>query len=378
MLLPCAADGANAVGAAPAAAALSDPAAVLHAVSVRLCHVTRLSAARLWLPAELRSARDRHVALEAMRQLLMASRLGGADEACRGGGGSERLERACLHPTRDLGAGDVAVCAEAVAEAEALRVREDAALGSLAGAEGGGAEGAAAESPEARLERAGRVRALEEQAAAIGAEEAALTTDEFSDEMVRMRRVLRRLGHIDGANVVQLKGRAAAEVEAADELLVAEMLLGGAFAELSAAAAVSLCSCFIAADAEKVKKPPDLHADLAPSHAALVGAARALAAVLADAGIETDADEFAGRFDSGLMNVVYAWCNGARFDELCSMVELFEGSIVRAIRRLSELLDELQSAAKAIGNDELYAKLGEGAKLIRRDIVFAGSLYIEG
>ena len=58
--------------------------------------------------------------------------------------------------------------------------------------------------------------------------------------------------------------------------------------------------------------------------------------------------------------------------------DLFEGSITRAIRRLSELLNELMSAAKAVGHDELYVKLGEGAKLIRRDIVFAASLYIEG
>ena len=63
---------------------------------------------------------------------------------------------------------------------------------------------------------------------------------------------------------------------------------------------------------------------------------------------------------------------------LTGMCDLFEGSIIRAIRRLSELLDELQSAAKAIGNDELYHKIEEGAKLIRRDIVFAASLYIEG
>ena len=59
-------------------------------------------------------------------------------------------------------------------------------------------------------------------------------------------------------------------------------------------------------------------------------------------------------------------------------LSLFEGSIIRSIRRLSELLDELQSAAKAIGNEDLYQRIEEGAKLIRRDIVFAASLYIEG
>ena len=100
--------------------------------------------------------------------------------------------------------------------------------------------------------------------------------------------------------------------------------------------------------------------------------------MLNDARIATDEAEYVAKFDSGLVNMVYAWANGARFEELCSMCDLFEGSIIRAIRRLSELLDELQSAAKAIGNEELYRKLNVGATLIRRDIVFAASLYIEG
>lgn len=58
------------------------------------------------------------------------------------------------------------------------------------------------------------------------------------------------------------------------------------------------------------------------------------------------ARQFVDRYSPGLLNVVYAWAGGAPFAELCSMVDLFEGSIIRAIRRLSELLDELKSAAK--------------------------------
>ena len=40
-----------------------------------------------------------------------------------------------------------------------------------------------------------------------------------------------------------------------------------------------------------------------------------------------------------------------------------------------ELLDELKSAAKAIGNDELYAKFGDACDLVQRDIIFVNSLY---
>ena len=39
------------------------------------------------------------------------------------------------------------------------------------------------------------------------------------------------------------------------------------------------------------------------------------------------------QFDGGLINIVYAWCQGASFGDLCDMCDLFEGSIVRAIRR---------------------------------------------
>jgi ATP-dependent RNA helicase DOB1 len=37
---------------------------------------------------------------------------------------------------------------------------------------------------------------------------------------------------------------------------------------------------------------------------------------------------------------------------------------------------QLAVAAKAIGNDELEGKFKEGIKLMRRDIIFAASLYL--
>ena len=161
--------------------------------------------------------------------------------------------------------------------------------------------------------------------------------------------------------------------------LLAPLVNPDAYVELAGpATAVALCSCLVAADSEKVKRPPPLHADLKQPLATLQEHARTLARTLSECRIETDEAEYISRFDSGLMNVTFAWCNGSSFDEVTGMVDLFEGSIIRVIRRISELLDELKSAAVAIGSDELYAKFGEGAALIRRDIVFAASLYIEG
>jgi ATP-dependent RNA helicase DOB1 len=46
------------------------------------------------------------------------------------------------------------------------------------------------------------------------------------------------------------------------------------------------------------------------------------------------------------------------------------------MRRLEELLRQLCAAAKTIGNSELENKFSQAITLIKRDIVFAASLYL--
>lgn len=53
-----------------------------------------------------------------------------------------------------------------------------------------------------------------------------------------------------------------------------------------------------------------------------------------------------------------------------------EGIIVRTIQRLDGLLKDLKSAATFMGNPELAEKFEATSNDIRRDIVFAASLYI--
>lgn len=58
------------------------------------------------------------------------------------------------------------------------------------------------------------------------------------------------------------------------------------------------------------------------------------------------------------------------------MTKVFEGSIIRCMRQLEEVLHQMAAAAKSIGNGELEAKFSEGTSKLRRDIVFAVSLYL--
>ena len=76
------------------------------------------------------------------------------------------------------------------------------------------------------------------------------------------------------------------------------------------------------------------------------------------------------------MDVVHAWCRGVKFAKLCGMTDVFEGNIIRCLRRLEELLRQMSQAAKSIGNDQLESKFNEGITKMKRDIVFANSLYL--
>ena len=53
-----------------------------------------------------------------------------------------------------------------------------------------------------------------------------------------------------------------------------------------------------------------------------------------------------------------------------------EGSIVRCITRLDELCREVRNAARIMGDPTLYRKMEVASESIKRDIVFAGSLYL--
>lgn len=76
------------------------------------------------------------------------------------------------------------------------------------------------------------------------------------------------------------------------------------------------------------------------------------------------------------MEAVFAWCKGVKFVEVQKLTESFEGTTIRTLRRVEELVRQIAVAAKSIGNYELQAKFEKGSELVKRDIVFCSSLYL--
>jgi ATP-dependent RNA helicase DOB1 len=64
------------------------------------------------------------------------------------------------------------------------------------------------------------------------------------EELKCRKRVLRRLGYVNDADVIEMKGRVACEISAGDELLLTEMMFQGVFNDLTADQTVALLSCF--------------------------------------------------------------------------------------------------------------------------------------
>lgn len=196
----------------------------------------------------------------------------------------------------------------------------------------------------------------------------------LKEELKRMKRVLRRLGFTNNDGVVEVKGRVACEINSADELVLTELLLGGNLNDMTPEVLVSVCSCFVLDEGKKDDKLK-LEKELQVAYDTLRTVCTRVGTVTKESNIPIDIEDYVDSFRPNAMRVVYFWCQGQSFSEVCKATDLFEGSVIRCFRRLEELLRQLIAAVKAIGNNELEQKFETGSAKLKRGIAFQSSLY---
>jgi len=194
------------------------------------------------------------------------------------------------------------------------------------------------------------------------------------DELKSRKRVLRRIGFIDDADVVQLKARVACEISTGDELVLSELLFNRFFNELTPEQCAACLSCFIFE--EKSNDVPALREELAKPYREIQQQARVIAKISQESKLNINEEEYLKSFKFELMDVVYAWSKGATFAQICKMTDVYEGSLIRLFRRLEELLRQIAQASKVMGSEELEQKFTAALELVRRDLVAAQSLYL--
>ena len=187
--------------------------------------------------------------------------------------------------------------------------------------------------------------------------------------------VLQQMGYLDSDRTVTMKGRVACEINSGDELVATELIFGGVLTELTPEEAVSLLSALVFQ--EKSDSDPELPARLVAARNEAAALAYSAGIVQKEAGLDIVPEDFVlSTLKFGLMEVVYEWANGTPFSEICGLTDVMEGSIVRAIVRLDETCREFRDAARVMGNTALYQQMEAASACIKRDIVFAASLYV--
>lgn len=181
--------------------------------------------------------------------------------------------------------------------------------------------------------------------------------------------VLKHLGYVDVNNMVELKGKVACEISQ-HEILMTELILENVFSSLApaeVAAVLSITTC------QFKTKDVELNEHMTKLKEVVMRVVDKISSVQKMCGVGNY--DLSDELQFGLMEVVYEWARGIPFAQLMEMTEAQEGLIVRCIQRLDEMCRDVMNAARIVGDPNLQQKMEETSQAIKRDIVFAASLY---
>lgn len=196
--------------------------------------------------------------------------------------------------------------------------------------------------------------------------------------------VLTTLGYIQGGSVL-LKGRAMCEVNCC-ELVIVELCFENILQNLDSRCLAALLSALVyqgAADGDDenssgIERLKALSEKLYEGAASMKRILLSIGGIQANSGLPVSPIDYCQtQANFGLVETTYAWAGGEPFKVVCEIApSVAEGTIVRTIVRLSELLREVQNVGRVIGDPVIQDKAEEGINMIKRDVIFAASLYV--
>lgn len=186
--------------------------------------------------------------------------------------------------------------------------------------------------------------------------------------------VLQELGHVNKDKALELKGRVACEMNN-HELVITELVFRNILSPLEPTEIAALLSCMVFQ--EKRCNEPKLTDSLKEGVEKIKGIAEEIGEIQYNCQVKIPPSEFVEQYRFGLTEVVYQWAKGMPFAEITNLTDVSEGIIVRTIQRLDEILKDVRNASHIVGDPTLQRKMEDASQLIKRDIVFAASLYTQ-
>ncbi|KAG7355547.1 DEAD/DEAH box helicase domain protein [Nitzschia inconspicua] len=198
-------------------------------------------------------------------------------------------------------------------------------------------------------------------------------------DFLQRKTVLKVLGYLDEKEAVTVKGRVACEVNSCEELIITELVFEGVLNDLEPSVIVAALSSLVYQ--QKSSEDEELNSEVPESLLSCCEKMKMIAMNLGklqkEQGLDVDPLEYTeSSLHFGLVHVVYEWAIGVPFSAITQLTTAQEGSIVRCITRLDELCREVRNCARVVGNPTLYQKMEVASAAIKRDIVFAASLYV--
>ncbi|KAI4880050.1 hypothetical protein NFI96_019916 [Prochilodus magdalenae] len=185
-------------------------------------------------------------------------------------------------------------------------------------------------------------------------------------------KVLKELKYIDETDAVQLKGRVACQISS-HELLLTELLFENTLSPLAPEESAALLSCLVFTQNTQIE--PHIPNTIQEGIDRVLCVAQRIGELQRECGLAQTAEDYVSQFKFGLTEVVYCWARGMPFAEIAQLTDVQEGTVVRCIQRLDEVLKEVRQAARIVGDSVLGSKMERASLAIRRDIVFTASLY---
>ena len=182
-------------------------------------------------------------------------------------------------------------------------------------------------------------------------------------------------GKLNENIVVEMKGRVACEISV-HEVLLSHLLYEHFFQRFEPPEVVALLSCFVFQQ-KKCEVEPTLTERLKQGKEEILKNAEHIARTERSCDMDTTVEDFKEQFKFGLVQVVYEWARGMPFNEITDLTDVQEGIIVRCIQRLNDLCCDVKNASRCLGVKEVELQMEQASNLLKRDIVFAASLYTE-
>ena len=209
----------------------------------------------------------------------------------------------------------------------------------------------------------------------------------LNDELINMQRVMRRLDFVTKDEILTTKGHIICDISGADELLTAELLFNGFFKDLTLEEiGAALYCCLSKENNNKKDDEISLNQDkmakknIEKIFIGIKKKAEHIADILEECKIldKNSKKRYIDGFNDIYMLPMYKWINGYSFSDLIKeYYTLYEGSLIRVIRRVEEFSKSFIISAQNIGDNNLQSKLEEMESKIKRGLPFTASLYLE-